>query len=80
MEYQESELKEKHTRIHFNASTPKINNLLQPATVLLIEQVLQSKVVLKISPKTKLYEKMIKAKYRRLEQVFTPRSFNLLPS
>ena len=32
----------KNTRVHFNASTPKINNLLQPATVFLIEQVLQS--------------------------------------
>ena len=45
LEYQESELNEKRTRGHFNASAPKINKLLQPATVFLIEQALQRKVV-----------------------------------
>ena len=48
LEYQESELNEKRTRGHFNTSTPQINNLLQPTTVFLIEQVLQRKVIWKI--------------------------------
>ena len=45
LEYQERELNKKRTRGHFNASAPKINNLLQPTTVFLIEQVQQRKVV-----------------------------------
>ena len=45
LKYQENELNKKHTKAHFNASNPKINNLLQPTTVLLIEQARKSKAV-----------------------------------